>query len=128
MTKSFKFKLLLVLLVGVFLLLQHGCWLLGLFASMEIFSSNSWGFCLLSFIPVAVYDNADTQNLEIIYENKGKSGVYRWVNFENKSLIFLNSERALCARSAEHPRLCPRHFKRNNILHNLSPSIQHVIT
>ena len=30
--------------------------------------------------PVAVYKNADTQKLEILQENKNKSGIYRWIN------------------------------------------------
>jgi len=32
--------------------------------------------------PVAIYENADTQKMQILKENKGKSGVYRWVNKE----------------------------------------------
>nr|YP_009568494.1 hypothetical protein [Drechslerella brochopaga]QBL02574.1 hypothetical protein [Drechslerella brochopaga] len=79
MIKSFKFKLLLLLLVVLLL----GCWMLAFFASMDIFGSNFSGFCLLFFIPVAVYDNADTEKIKIITENKGKSGVYRRVNKEN---------------------------------------------
>nr|YP_009568416.1 hypothetical protein [Drechslerella brochopaga]QBL02499.1 hypothetical protein [Drechslerella brochopaga] len=33
--------------------------------------------------PVKKYINTDTQKLEILKENKGKSGVYRWINIEN---------------------------------------------
>ena len=33
--------------------------------------------------PVLSYDNADTLKKFIIYENKGKSGVYRWVNLNS---------------------------------------------
>jgi hypothetical protein len=40
-------------------------------------------FGLLSIIPVVVYSNADTQRIQILKENKSKSGVYRWVNLEN---------------------------------------------
>jgi hypothetical protein len=35
---------------------------------------------LLVVIPITVYSNADTQKFEIIKENRGKSGVYRWTN------------------------------------------------
>nr|QID02720.1 hypothetical protein [Orbilia oligospora]QID02784.1 GIY endonuclease [Orbilia oligospora] len=38
---------------------------------------------LLSVIPVVVYTNAETQKVQILKENKSKSGVYRWVNLEN---------------------------------------------
>lgn len=34
-------------------------------------------------IPVRSYSNADTQKLEILQENKGKSGIYRWANILN---------------------------------------------
>jgi len=40
-------------------------------------------FGLLSIIPVVVYTNAETQRIQILKENKSKSGVYRWVNLEN---------------------------------------------
>jgi hypothetical protein len=32
---------------------------------------------LLSVIPVATYANADTEKMQILKENKGRSGVYR---------------------------------------------------
>jgi len=31
-------------------------------------------------IPVKIYGNADIQKSDIVSENKGKSGIYRWVN------------------------------------------------
>lgn len=34
-------------------------------------------------IAVVVYDNADTQKESIIKDNRGKVGVYRWINKEN---------------------------------------------
>nr|YP_009568424.1 NADH dehydrogenase subunit 3 [Drechslerella brochopaga]QBL02507.1 NADH dehydrogenase subunit 3 [Drechslerella brochopaga] len=37
-------------------------------------------FYSLSIILLAIYDNADTDKLLILKENKGKSGVYRWIN------------------------------------------------
>ena len=43
---------------------------------------------LLSTVPIVVYDNIDKQKDNIIQNNRGKSGVYRWVNKENnKSYI-----------------------------------------
>jgi len=39
-------------------------------------------------VPVATYSNADTQKKQILKDNKGKSGVYRWTNLLNaKSYI-----------------------------------------
>ncbi len=41
-----------------------------------------------NFTPVAVYPNAHLQEKLILQENKGRSGVYRWVNLINgKSYI-----------------------------------------
>lgn len=38
--------------------------------------------------PVVVYYNADTQKTQVIRDNKGKSGIYRWINKkDNKSYI-----------------------------------------
>lgn len=34
-------------------------------------------------VPVLVYGNADTSKKEIVSENKGKAGIYRWVNLES---------------------------------------------
>lgn len=56
------------------------------FFSPECFLTSTSGF--LSMVPVVCYSNADTQKVLILKENKGKSGVYRWVNLENgKSYI-----------------------------------------
>jgi len=38
---------------------------------------------LLSIIPVVIYTNADTQRIQILKENRSKSGIYRWVNLKN---------------------------------------------
>jgi NADH-ubiquinone oxidoreductase chain 3 len=58
-----------------------------LFYLLLIFSLNYYCenftmecFYGLSVIPIAIYDNADTDRLLILKENKGKSGVYRWMN------------------------------------------------
>jgi hypothetical protein len=38
--------------------------------------------------PAVVYPNADTHRKEIMEENRGKSGVYRWINLlSNKSYM-----------------------------------------
>lgn len=36
--------------------------------------------------PVVVYTNSDTQKLEILKDNKGKSGIYLWKNEKNGKL------------------------------------------
>jgi group I intron endonuclease len=55
------------------------------------FSANFYGSSSSddpSFIPVKSYTNADTMKLQIFSENKGKTGIYRWVNNVNgKSYI-----------------------------------------
>ena len=38
---------------------------------------------LLTVIPVISYKNADTLKKEVIKDNRGKSGVYRWINNSN---------------------------------------------
>jgi hypothetical protein len=42
--------------------------------SLEVSMDN---YLLLSVVPVKIYVNADVKKLEILEENKGKSGVYR---------------------------------------------------
>ena len=56
-----------------------------LFTSFEL----SHGYSMyLSFAPLITYSNPEAQKLQIIKENKGKSGVYRWTNLEtNKSYV-----------------------------------------
>jgi hypothetical protein len=39
---------------------------------------------LVKIEPVAIYLNADTQKLAIIYDNKNKAGIYRWINTLNQ--------------------------------------------
>jgi len=44
--------------------------------------------CLSSVVPVKVYVNTDLNKLQILKDNKGESGVYRWINNINgKSYI-----------------------------------------
>jgi len=39
-------------------------------------------------VPIVTYANADTEKLKILKENKGKCGIYRWINIlNNKSYI-----------------------------------------
>lgn len=47
------------------------------------FSTNSEEATTSTVVPVIVYRNADIDKLQITKENKGKSGVYRWVNLVN---------------------------------------------
>jgi hypothetical protein len=37
-------------------------------------------FFLLAVAPIVIYKNSDLDKLEILKDNKGKSGIYRWVN------------------------------------------------
>ena len=41
--------------------------------------------------PVMIYDNADLQKLQILNDNKGKSGIYRWTNLINGKSYIGNS-------------------------------------
>ena len=34
-------------------------------------------------VPLVTYANADTEKLNVLKENKGKCGIYRWINIEN---------------------------------------------
>ena len=36
--------------------------------------------CLLLSVPVLIYKNADTLKKDVISDNRGKSGIYRWIN------------------------------------------------
>ena len=47
-------------------------WGSGIRASSRFFSSKANTYKL--------YDNADVQKLEVLKENKGKSGIYLWTN------------------------------------------------
>jgi len=47
--------------------------------SIRSFSTSS-PLSLNNIKPVVTYPNADTQKLDILRENKDKSGIYRWVN------------------------------------------------
>ena len=44
---------------------------------------NRKGLHTLPVVPIRVYENADIQKLEILKDNKGKSGIYCWKNLES---------------------------------------------
>ncbi len=47
--------------------------------NFELFYLND-SFNLLSIMPLITYNNADIEKIRILKENKGKSGIYCWVN------------------------------------------------
>ena len=59
--------------------------LLHLLGSDNVNSTNTAKAVLSTdkVVPVAIYKNADVQKESAIEENRGKSGVYRWINKEN---------------------------------------------
>jgi group I intron endonuclease len=60
--------------------------LLAVFTDILLGSSDSFLFCLAA--PIKIYENAYVQKAQILSENKGKSGIYRWTNNTNgKSYI-----------------------------------------
>ncbi len=52
---------------------------------------------LCKIVPEKVWDNSDTQKLEILLENRGKSGIYMWTNLENGK-FYLGSAKNLETR------------------------------
>jgi group I intron endonuclease len=48
---------------------------------------NRKGLHTLPVVPIRVYENADIQKLEILKDNKGKSGIYLWKNLESLKCI-----------------------------------------
>ncbi len=50
-------------------------------------------------IPVKTYQNAETDKSRILLENKGKSGIYRWINKINKK-TYVGSGKDLAKRLA----------------------------
>lgn len=55
----------------------------------KLFQINTKKFCsshslnVSSITPIRSYFNADLEKVTIIKQNKGKSGIYRWVNLIN---------------------------------------------
>nr|QCW06912.1 hypothetical protein [Drechslerella brochopaga] len=58
-------------------------------------------FILLSVLPIKTYENADTKKLQILKENRKKSGVYKWVNNINKK-TYIGISVNLSRRLAEY--------------------------
>jgi hypothetical protein len=56
---------------------------LGIFTSLPIYFYSTDSSLV---VPVKSYENADTMRLQIMSKNKGKSGIYMWVNNENGKL------------------------------------------
>lgn len=52
-------------------------------------------------VPIKIYRNADTDKLQIIIENKGKAGVYRWTNLKNGK-TYVGSSTNLSLRMKEY--------------------------
>lgn len=36
-----------------------------------------------TFIPVRIYPNGDTDKIQILFDNKGKAGIYQWTHIES---------------------------------------------
>nr|YP_009568430.1 hypothetical protein [Drechslerella brochopaga]QBL02512.1 hypothetical protein [Drechslerella brochopaga] len=49
---------------------------------VKFFKRNYSGTSISKIQPVKIYENADTQKLQILNENKNKSGIYQWKNIE----------------------------------------------
>nr|YP_009568464.1 GIY endonuclease [Drechslerella brochopaga]QBL02545.1 GIY endonuclease [Drechslerella brochopaga] len=70
-------------------------------------------------VPAVSYDNADTEKFKIIFENKNKSGVYRWINKEN-GYSYIGSSQNLKRRFLEY-------FNTNFLINKNSMLINKVI-
>ena len=66
----------------------------------------------LAVVPIKTYVNADIQKIEILKENKGKSGVYRWINQMNGK-SYIGSSVNLYIRFLQY-------FNRNHLLRMIS--------
>lgn len=53
------------------------------FTSIQFYSTDSFDNNN-NIVPVKIYSNADTMKLKILKENRGKSGIYRWVHIESR--------------------------------------------
>ena len=52
---------------------------------------------VIKIIPMVTYYNADTLKLDILYDNKNKAGIYRWINKINNK-IYVGSSVNLALR------------------------------
>jgi group I intron endonuclease len=66
-------------------------------------------------VPVKIYANADKEKLQIISENKGKAGVYRWVNLISGN-SYIGSSINLSRRLTDYYsiRFLEKEIKKNN--------------
>lgn len=54
--------------------------------NQNIFSFKRFSYNVgiqFAIFPISSYGNADLEKVSVIKENKGKSGIYRWINTEN---------------------------------------------
>lgn len=72
---------------------------LGRFLGIKLFYSTN-ASSSSSITPLKVYDNADSQKLEILLENKGKTGIYMWRNKNGK--IYVGSAKDLRKRLTQY--------------------------
>ena len=56
-----------------------------------------------------IYTNADTQRIQILKENKSKSGIYRWVNLKNGK-SYVGSSTKLSRRLRDYFDISPLFF------------------
>jgi len=75
------------------------------------FDLNCSSFIVYQFAPVVVYANADLQKVDIIQENKSKSGIYRWINLVSGK-TYIGSSVNLSRRLAEY--YCYNHLADSN--------------
>jgi hypothetical protein len=64
-------------------------------------------------VAVKIYENADKDKLKILKENKGKAGVYRWVNIEN-GRSYIGSSVNLTRRFQDY--FSPKHLIKNKMV------------
>jgi group I intron endonuclease len=71
--------------------------------------------------PAKIYKNSDLDKLQIIQENKGKAGVYRWINLLN-GCTYIGSSRDLGVRMKKYFSITflERELKKGNSIINVS--------
>jgi len=70
------------------------------FGNLDFLSFSDFAV-YLNFNAICVYSNADTQKKQILTENKGKAGVYRWTNQESGN-AYIGSSADLYRRFKEY--------------------------
>jgi len=56
--------------------------------SLFLYNPTSSDFLYSFIVPVMIYDNAETDKPKVLSDDKGKSGIYRWVNKESGRQYF----------------------------------------